>query len=200
MATKRESNVGGKKVILDVSTKLFARLGFEGVSMRQIAKESNFTLPTIYHHFGNKDELYKAVETEMYGKYSILLMDVAHEDIDPEVKLRKFIVSLIDLFENNSDFLRLSQRNLMEDGEKNHEFLVNIALQKVHLVLRDLLNEFKEGCGDGIGPIVLFSLVLGFFTMSPVSRLLTGYQYAEITPTEKRSMLTEAVINAIKVT
>lgn len=40
---------------------LFARYGFEGVSMRQVAEASGVTMSTLYYHFGTKEDLHDEV-------------------------------------------------------------------------------------------------------------------------------------------
>ena len=47
--------------ILDRSERLFARRGFGGVSLRELATESEVQHRTIQHHFGSKLGLYQAV-------------------------------------------------------------------------------------------------------------------------------------------
>lgn len=62
MPTKADT----KNHILDVAEKHFARDGFAGTSLRAIIKESNVNVAAIAYHFGNKEDLYKAV-TERFA-------------------------------------------------------------------------------------------------------------------------------------
>ncbi len=50
-----------KMRILDVATKLFARHGFDGASIREIAKEAGVNLAAVNYHFQNKQNLYYRV-------------------------------------------------------------------------------------------------------------------------------------------
>lgn len=50
-----------KDLIMTKTLSLFARTGYEGFSMRTIAKECNVNLSSIYHFFNDKDSLLKAV-------------------------------------------------------------------------------------------------------------------------------------------
>ena len=47
--------------LLEVGTRLFSERGFAGVSTREIATAAATTLPSIPHHFGSKEGLYRAV-------------------------------------------------------------------------------------------------------------------------------------------
>ena len=50
-----------KACILEVATELFARRGFEGASIRDIAKAAGVNLAAINYHFQNKQNLYFSV-------------------------------------------------------------------------------------------------------------------------------------------
>lgn len=47
--------------ILDAALHVFTQKGYDGASIREIMTEANVTQPVIYYHFGNKQELFKAV-------------------------------------------------------------------------------------------------------------------------------------------
>jgi AcrR family transcriptional regulator len=47
-----------RELILDAARRLFVRNGFEGTSMRAIARAIEYTPTAIYHHFEGKDELF----------------------------------------------------------------------------------------------------------------------------------------------
>src|SRR5690606_64171 len=50
-----------KVKILEVATELFARHGFEGASIREIAREAGVNLAAVNYHFQNKQSLYYKV-------------------------------------------------------------------------------------------------------------------------------------------
>lgn len=58
---KKNSESETKKKIFQVSAKLFAEKGYNGVSMREISEGSGVTKPTIYYYFKNKEGIYKAL-------------------------------------------------------------------------------------------------------------------------------------------
>lgn len=47
--------------ILDAARTLFVERGIEAVSMREIAKQINYSATTLYHHFADKEALLQAV-------------------------------------------------------------------------------------------------------------------------------------------
>ena len=65
---KRPSADKTRKAILKVARKLFAQNGFAGTSISDIAKPAKINQSLIYHHFGNKEGLWKQVKAEMLAE------------------------------------------------------------------------------------------------------------------------------------
>lgn len=59
--------------IIAASHGLFLAQGFHGTTMRQIAKQSGMALGSLYNHFTDKDDLFRAV-FEAYNPYPTLLL------------------------------------------------------------------------------------------------------------------------------
>lgn len=70
--------------ILSAALSLFAMRGFEGVSTTQIAKVAGITQPLIHYHFKNKEALWKASVTRMFGQweseFTQILADLPRQD------------------------------------------------------------------------------------------------------------------------
>ncbi len=62
---KKINDENSKDKILTTATKLFARKGFDGVSIREICKEADVNLCMISYYWGGKQELYNAIVEEM---------------------------------------------------------------------------------------------------------------------------------------
>jgi TetR/AcrR family transcriptional regulator len=55
--------------VLQSAERLFSRHGFEGVSLRDVAKASGISMGLIQYHFKSKDGLYEAVRAEAMRAY-----------------------------------------------------------------------------------------------------------------------------------
>ena len=58
MSQPRLPAVRRRHQLLDVSLEVFARQGFHGASMAEVAEAAGVTKPVLYQHFGSKRELY----------------------------------------------------------------------------------------------------------------------------------------------
>lgn len=196
MAQIRTKAVNSRDTILQVSVRLFAELGFEGVAMRQVAAEAGVTLPTIYHFFKNKQELFNAVETELYSAHTASLLNALHADAPADKRLRDFICRLMISFEKHPAYFKILHRNLVEGRPANQEFLKE-SLQHVYDELKSLLNEYAPGTAGGVVPILIFSSIVGYETMRPAIETLKGYRYSDAPRERERKVLADAIMKMI---
>jgi AcrR family transcriptional regulator len=61
-----------RRKILKSASHLYASFGFEGTSVRQIARGADVSLGMIRHYFGSKEGLYRACMATAYGVYAEL--------------------------------------------------------------------------------------------------------------------------------
>lgn len=61
MSNDAQNKLNARKCILDAAVKLFAKLGLDKCSTREIAKESDSNISLISYYFGGKEGLYKEV-------------------------------------------------------------------------------------------------------------------------------------------
>ena len=57
----QESARPKRQTIADAALQVFLRQGFAGASVDEIAAEARVSKPTIYAHFGSKEELFRRI-------------------------------------------------------------------------------------------------------------------------------------------
>lgn len=137
---KKKSNM--RKKIIENSLNLFANKGFDGTSMRNIAKAVGVTLPTIYYHFSNKEGLYKAVLQEVIDNFQKVLATAAIGIDGIKEQLISMSMAKYKLIANNQDMMLLYIRELynpnglnsliegISKGVKRFEILVRKGIKK----------------------------------------------------------------------
>ena len=95
-----EIDQGTREHILSTAAQLFLERGFSNVSIRDICDRCDVTPPTIYHYFGNKDQLFQAVirRTLSLGDFKESLYRIVEEKTGPEERLCAFINHYISSF------------------------------------------------------------------------------------------------------
>jgi len=102
--------------ILRVALKMFSESGFHGVTMQDIARESEFSVGTLYKFFNNKEDLYGALLLEKIDEMEDALRDTLEGDKDEMDSIRTFLDGLIGLVKKNADFFRLYLSEITRTG------------------------------------------------------------------------------------
>ena len=104
---------GTRTAIIDAAERLFAENGFAATSMRDISNASGVSHPLIHHHFGSKEELYRAVKrrlVEGYAKQFPRAARAVHRPLGVRAEMRRLMAFLGD----NPMLLRLCLRTRLE--------------------------------------------------------------------------------------
>lgn len=88
MQTKKDEI---RKTILEAAQKEFLIHGYEGASMRTIAKKANTTLGNIYHYYENKEAILEELLREPVEKVKKM--------IDDHVKLQDDLYTMAEMQE-----------------------------------------------------------------------------------------------------
>ncbi len=115
---RRSAGDHSREAILAAARKLFAEQGFEGTSLRQVARESSVDPAMVHHFFGGKDELF-AASVELPADPAEVLAGV--ETLDPAVRAEAIVRAVLRLWESPAQhglvaFVRGNHRLQGQDG------------------------------------------------------------------------------------
>ena len=101
--------------ILDVAEALFARRGFEGIGMREVAEAAGLGKSSLFHHFRSKAQLYLAVLERVLARIEERLAPALAGPGRPSEKLDRWTDLLVDAIAEHDSAARLLLRALFED-------------------------------------------------------------------------------------
>jgi AcrR family transcriptional regulator len=105
--------------IIAAAKVLFAKKGFAGTSIMQIAAKAKVTKALVFHHFKNKEELWKMVKASFLSN----LTDTDNKEERQYKTLQEFIEQIInqrfDLYNQNPDVVRMMIWQGMEKKNSN---------------------------------------------------------------------------------
>ena len=93
--------------ILDVATQEFARAGYDGARVDEIAARTRTTKRMIYYYFGGKEQLFTAVLERAYGVIREAEQELDVDHLDPVAAIRRLAELTFDHHELHPDFIRL---------------------------------------------------------------------------------------------
>ncbi|NGN62580.1 TetR/AcrR family transcriptional regulator [Streptomyces sp. A7024] len=93
--------------ILDVATEVFARQGYAGARVDEIADRTRTTKRMLYYYFGSKEQLFTAVLERAYAVIRRQEQELDVEHLDPVSAIRRLAELTFDHHEAHPDFIRL---------------------------------------------------------------------------------------------
>jgi AcrR family transcriptional regulator len=93
--------------ILLVAETLFAEKGFEGTSIRNIAKVAKINIAMISYYFGSKERLLESLIFYRTKDLKIQIDNLLLEDLDPLAKIDKLIEIYINRINSNKGIFRI---------------------------------------------------------------------------------------------
>ncbi|RKY57461.1 MAG: TetR/AcrR family transcriptional regulator, partial [Candidatus Latescibacterota bacterium] len=92
MSTRRErEREAHRREILEAAGRVFARKGFAGATMDEIAQEAEFSKAALYLYFKNKEDLFLSLIHEKLDSLGKKLREVASADVPPDVKIENLV-------------------------------------------------------------------------------------------------------------
>ncbi len=137
--------LGSRDKILDAAQDLFARRGYAGIGMREVAEVAGLGKSSLFHHFGSKAELYAAVVGRILDLFDRRLTAALAAGGDPLLRFDRWIDALVDTFAQHPTSARLLLRSLFEDdeltGASEEEQHVDRTLKRLFSSVASLLEE-----------------------------------------------------------
>ena len=124
----QEESLRTRNRILDHAEHLFARMGFGGVSLREIAMASNVRHRTIQHHYGSKEKLYQTVLCRWDHRVQELLLAAIGEEGNLENAFQVVVDQLFDFMLEKRDWVALTARALSGGFAAAWPLAVGVAL------------------------------------------------------------------------
>jgi len=133
--------------ILQVAEKLFAEVGFDGTSIRDIAKEANINIAMISYYFGSKEKLLEALILFRISGMSLDLEILYQENISPIQKIEKLIAFYINRINSNRCMYQILHFEL---SSKKREINLDAFTEVKNNNLKLIENIIKEGQDQGL--------------------------------------------------
>ena len=133
--------------ILNVAERLFAEEGFDGTSVRDIAKKANINVAMISYYFGSKEKLLEALVIHRIGTMKLRLENLLQEDSTPIEKIEKLVVYYINQINANRSIYQILHFEL---STKKREINTDAFTEVKKNNLKIMESIVKEGQLQGI--------------------------------------------------
>ena len=101
------NSVATKERILSAATRQFAKMGFDGARVDQIARDAQSNKQMLYHYFGDKDALFTAVLERAYEDIRRQETELLLDPMPADQAILKLVEFTWGYYLANPDFIRL---------------------------------------------------------------------------------------------
>lgn len=171
-----------RELILTQAAQLFARQGYSGTSMNQVAAACGISKPALYHYVRDKQQLVATIAQEHVARLEAVVRDVLRLPLEPEPRLRELILRFMAEYAGAQD----AHRVLTEDVR----YLDTEARERVIAAERRVVDAFAAAVAavrpgaetfamDKPLAMLLFGMINWMFTwIKPDGR----FSYDDMTP------------------
>jgi len=128
--------MSSRDVLLAAAAEEFARNGLKGTRIREIVQRSGVNERMIYHHFGSKEGLFRAVMEDAFGGVGQALREVLAEVVrlEPYEGMRLAFTTLFDLVHSRPLLVPLA----LQEGIGGWGVRPPLVVEQLPAQLRDL--------------------------------------------------------------
>ena len=160
--------------ILEAAEKLFSEMGYDGVSVNDVAVEANVNKASVFYHFGNKEALFETV-LKSYCDLQLERLQTAHSTVGSlEDQLHRVMDAYFDFVVENRNFATMITGMLSNSARAD---LVHRAMGEALSWLQETFTGLTPARGPGSWNQVLFTLMgasLTWTTFLPVIKIADG--------------------------
>jgi TetR/AcrR family transcriptional regulator len=153
--------VSTRDAVFDSAASRFARGGFDGVSVDDIARDAGVNKAMIYYHFADKLALYRAVLAEGLSRMGVTAHEIATSTDPPGTKLDRFIEAFVRMTETRPWMPALMLREIAEGAPR----LDAATMAHMRVVIMSFAAILKQGQESGVfrrvHPILAYESVIG---------------------------------------
>jgi len=165
-----------RSAILSHAIPLFARAGFTGVSMRDIARTVAITPAALYHHFPDKQALYLAAMRQAFADKAGPTAGALASAGSAQERLQRYVERLCQRMHQDSDFRRLLQRERLDGNEERLQILSDEVFREQFTALAELASALSADFDPHLLAFSIVGLVMYHYETRSIRRVMPGYR------------------------
>jgi len=107
-AARSQAAADKRRLILDAAVRVFARQGFHGCRVSDIADEAGVAYGLVYHYFASKDEVLDTLFLERWDVMIAMIAETdARDDLSPREKLHQVASFIFDSYRHDPELMKV---------------------------------------------------------------------------------------------
>ncbi len=126
-SSRSERAAQTRQRIIETATRLFARRGYDGVSVDEIVSQARVNKRMVYHYFDSKSGLYTAVLASVFERMSGIELGLLADNPPPDVAIERIVFAYFDFLKKNPEFVSLLLWENLQGGKHLNELSPSIT-------------------------------------------------------------------------
>jgi len=157
-SARASSSASARELLLEAALEAFAKYGFDGVSLSEVARDANAAQPLIHHYFGSKRGLWEAAADLAFCELGAAFEEARAElqGLDAIAMLKVLLRRYVLFTARRPEVHLILAREAAVDGERL-EWLIDRHVDPLQRVVEELITEAQTQ--GRIKPIPLPQLI-----------------------------------------
>jgi AcrR family transcriptional regulator len=169
---RKHSGTASRERIVSTAVRLFARHGYAGTGLRELARSADVNLAMVNYFFGSKKGLLKEILDDFLSGYLSVARETLQGDDAPQVKISNFISAAVTYFSAQKEALIVTITELPHDDPEIIAYKAAWGRQMMEIIEQEICRPFSPGpegrlSAAMIGPLLL-SMMASRFIFAPV--------------------------------
>jgi TetR/AcrR family transcriptional regulator, fatty acid metabolism regulator protein len=163
-----------RRLILDAAVRVFARRGYHGSRVGDIATEAGVAHGLLYHYFASKDEVLATVFRENFGELLARFRAVEASDEPAAEKLEGIAKILLRTWRNDPDLVTVMVREVARSPQ------LQAQVDEVREAFAILQRVIEQGQADGTFRSDLDARLASWIVYGGLEEVLTGWVLGQL--------------------
>lgn len=164
--------------IIDAAGRILTSSGVKGLTIKNLAKEMQFSESAIYRHFHSKEDIILVMLNYLAESMDERLAKAVRPEDAPDDKLRSLLRNRFNFFKNHPHFIvAVFSDGLMEESGRINEAIFNI----MNVMTKHLMPIIREGQRKGVfinavSAEELIHIIMGTFRLQKLKWRIAGFK------------------------
>ena len=170
-APRSKRSLRTRERIIAAATEVFARSGFHGARVADIAEQAGIAYGLVYHYFDNKDDILGAIFSERWSQYVAYLTEVGKMPVSFGERMRRLVHFWVEIYRREPDMMTI----MINEVSRSYEFLESHDIATVLVAFDAIEAIVREARENGEVPADMDTQLATYVVFGAAEMVLTGY-------------------------
>lgn len=177
---------------------LFARLGFDAVTTKQLAAAADVATGALYHHFPTKEAIYGEVVRRAIARRAAVPEVLTEPTDDPESRLVEVVAWFVRTILADDTFRLLLGRELLDPDPSGPQLFDPETFADSLALTRDLLARIVPQVDPDLAIASLLAMIYGFSNLRGIYQLYPAAQAELASPERIAAHATSVLLDGLR--